>query len=505
MRMQLNGNWRVRPTQDGLELMAPEHNIALELSDLTFRDELVAVLVGRIEIPIGNKAIEKTLRRLESAGAISRVRGSTRQDSLLTKNKEALWRIRRDLVGLRGPITSVYWLDPTHSTLSLSRTHLFTAKYRERTGHGEETQEAWASGSDIDWEQAEFKAIMEALERHACGVIPREQLVRSTARKLKDRALNPRKIVAYTRTQYRKGLPFVPFSRDREYWWKSITVLPGGYEKYVPVECLYYPVGHEFSQNPYTATNSSGVAAGLTFEDALLRGIYEAIERDAFMVVWLSRASMPLIDQRTIPDDCQERARSLELLGYRMYFVDITLGLAPVVLAAGVSEKVRPSLVLGAASNYDVEKAVRKALSEVEHQLYWEWRNPKNIHSISDPTEVKGVMDHMALYASSEHLSRAAFLWGGATQPMNKSDFNTQNASTIVEKLRQQGIETAVLDFTPEYLKKAGVWVVRAIPLGLIPISFGYGMEPLGMARYAEMAKRGNPWPGPIPFIHPFS
>ena len=505
MRIQLNENWRVRPTQNGLELIAPEHNIALELSDLAFRDELAAVLIGETEIPAGNKTIEETLQRLESAGAISPARGSARQDPSSTKNKEAVWRIRKDLVGLRGPVTSVYWLDPTQSTLSLSQTHLFTAKYRERTGHGEETQEAWASGSDTDWEQAEFKAIMEALERHACGVIPQEQLVRSTARKLKDRALDPRRIVAYTRTQYRNGLPFVPFSQDREYWWKSITVLPDGYKKYVPVECLYYPVGHEFSQNPYTATNSSGVAAGLTFEDALLRGIYEAIERDAFMVVWLSRASMPLIDQRTIPNDCQERVRFLESLGYSMHFVDITLEFIPVVLAAGVSEKVKPFLVLGAASNPDVGKAVRKALSEVEHQLYWEWRNSENIHSISDPTEVKGVLDHMALYASSEHLSKATFLWGGETRPMNESNSNAQNASTIVEKLRRQRIETAVLDFTPEYFKKAGVWVVRAIPLGLIPISFGYGMEPLGMARYMEMAKLGNPWPRNLPFPHPFS
>ena len=80
-----------------------------------------------------------------------------------------------------------------------------------------------------------------------------------------------------------------------------------------------------------------------------------------------------------------------------------------------------------------------------------------------------------------------------------------QDVSTIVEKLKQHGIETAVLDLTPEYLKKRGVWVVRAIPLGFIPISFGYGMEPLGMTRYMEMVKRGDPWSRNLPFPHPFS
>ncbi|MEK9135466.1 MAG: YcaO-like family protein [Patescibacteria group bacterium] len=505
MRIQLNENWRVRPTQDGLELMAPEHNITLELSDLVFRDEIEAVLVGNAEIPVDNKVIEETLQLLKNIGAISAQEGFTRQNPSSTKREEAAWRIRRDFVGPRGPIMSVYWLNPSQSKLSLSRTHLFTAKYRERTGHGEEMREAWASGSDADWGQAEFKAIMEALERHACGIIPQEQLVRSTARKLKNQALDPRRIVVYTKAQYKNNLPFVPFSKDREYWWKSVKVSPEGYEKYVPIECLYYPAGHELSHNLYTAANSSGVAAGLTFEDALLRGIYEAIERDAFMITWLIRASMPLIDQRTISEECRERVYSLESLGYRMYFVDITLELAPVVLAVGVSEKVRPSLVIGAASNPDIEKAVEKSLSEVEHQLYWEWRDPENIHSISDPTEVNKIPDHTALYASSEHLSKAVFLWGGETRPMNKSNFGIQDTSAVMEKLKQHGFQTAVLDLTPEYLKKTGVYVVRVIPLGLIPISFGYGMEPLGMARYTQMAKRGNPWPGPVPFPHPFS
>ncbi len=505
MRVQLKKNWRVRPTQDGLELVAPEHNIALELSDLAFRNELANVLVGNAEIPTSNEIIEETLQRLENAGAISlQEKSALDQDPSGVKSEDITWRIRRDLVGSRGPVTSVYWLDPNRSRLALSQTHLFTANYRERTGHEQETEEAWASGSDTNWEQAEFKAIMEATERHACGIIPQEQIIKSSARKLKDRVLDPRRVVAYKNAQYRNGLRFIQFSLDQQYWWKSVTILPEGHEKYLPIECLYYPTRHEFAQNLYTAANSSGVAAGLSFEDALQRGLYEAIERDAFMITWLNRASMPLIDQRTIPEGYQERVRSLESLGYHIYFVDITLGFIPVVLTIGVSKEVRPSLVLGAASNPNTEKAIGKSLSEIEHQLYWERRDPRNVRGISDPTEVIEVMDHSALYTSPEHLSKAAFLWSGRTRPM-RSNSSIQDISTLVKELRQQGIETAVLDLTPEYLKKAGVWVIRAIPLGLIPISFGYGMEPLKMPRYTQMAKWGNPWPEPVPFPHPFS
>ncbi len=188
-----------------------------------------------------------------------------------------------------------------------------------------------------------------------------------------------------------------------------------------------------------------------------------------------------------------------------MYFVDITLEFFKVVLAVGVKEEVRPSLVLGAASNPNIENALGKSLSEIEHQLYWRWRDSESIRTIFKPTEVNKISDHVALYASTRHISKAAFLWKGEVLPMRELSFKDADVWIAIEKLRQYGIETAVLDLTPEYLKNAGVWVVRAIPLGLIPISFGYGMEPLGMSRYRQMAKRGNPWSNTIPFPHPFS
>ena len=108
MKIQINGNWRVRPRQDGLELVAPEHNIMLELSDLAFRNELAAVLTGEKEIPTTNKAIEKTLQQLEDAGTISRVREPAYQNSSYSQKKQATWRIRRNFVGPRGPVKSVY-------------------------------------------------------------------------------------------------------------------------------------------------------------------------------------------------------------------------------------------------------------------------------------------------------------------------------------------------------------------------------------------------------------
>lgn len=93
---------------------------------------------------------------------------------------------------------------------------------------------------------------------------------------------------------------------------------------------------------------------------------------------------------------------------------------------------------------------------------------------------------------------------GNEVLPM-RADFKEKDVWAVVEMLRQHGIEVAGLDLTPEYIKQAGAWVVRAIPLGLIPMSFGYGNEPLGMARYRQWTKLGTPWSNRTPFTHPFA
>lgn len=500
MWVTLNEDWKVRPIQDGVELMAPERNIALELSDLSYRKQVMAILTGEEEIPEDNEAIRDALQQLKQAGVDIRTSQAPAQRKSPGAIQEVIDKVRQELVGSRGPITGVYRLSPKQSHFSSFSLHAVTAKY---AAHGEDEDE-WAGAADEDPLAAEVKAIMEALERYASGIIPREQLVKTTSRKLKEQAINPRRVVAYVKTQYRGGLPFAPFSRDREYYWKSVSVLPGGEEKYLPVECLYYPVDHELTPNLYTAASSSGVAAGTSFEDALLRGLYEAIERDAFMLVWLNRMRMPRIDSRTLPQGQQNRIALLESLGYEVYLADITLDLAPVVLAIAVSRTLKPALVLGAASG-PLEQVVGKALGEVEYQLYWTLRHPNHVQTLKDPKQVKDVLDHAALYASQEHLSQAEFLWKGETRPLKKSDSYDGDCWSVVDTLTRQGIEMVALDLTPQSFKKMGIWVVRAIPLGLIPISFGYGMEPLGMSRLATLSMLKNPWPRGAPFTHPFA
>lgn len=501
----LERKWNLCPTQDGLELVTPERNVVLGLSDPEDnRDRIASILFGRRRIPQGpeNKIVRQMIQTLEAQGILKRQEEKPTNSHSVSKLEQLVWKLRSAFVGSQGPIRIVYHLDPSKSSFS-SSLYAVTAKY---TVNGK-AEEGSAGGTDEDPLIAELKAIMEALERWASGVIPEAELLKSTARKIGVNALNPQEVVAYTRKQYaHKLFPLKPFSTERKYHWKSVMTFPGRQTQYLPLECLYYPVPPKLTRFPYTFANSSGVAAGFSFKEALMRSIYEVIERDAFMLTWINRLSMPKIQIETLPEKERLRIHKLEELGYRIHLVNLTRDLVPVVLAIAVHDTKKPALVLGAASNFNFLTAMSKAISEVEYILYWALRYPDDVRTFEDPRKVMDVLDHMALYASQRYLSKAGFLWEGPEIPCPDDTLISKKheLEKLLQTLESNGKQLIVADLTPPSLREYGVWVIRSIPLGLVPISFGYEMEPLGMKRIREVVGKGDGWQGK-PFTHPFA
>jgi len=501
----LDKEWLLRPVQDGLELLTPERNIALELSEPERRDEIASILLG--EVPVANnEGIQETISGLIKQGILQysnhKPLGIER-----TETEKQTWKLWKSIVGSQGPVYEVYWLDLTQSRFSPRGVHLFTAKYREGV-----EDIAWAFANDQkDRNLAELKAIMEALERHACSLVPFAELIRTSAKKLGGSAIDPREVVSYTREQYRNNPSLLPFSSSREYYWKEVMIFPGREKRYLPADCLYFPLDEKIFPRPYTFANSSGVAAGFNFKEILVRALYETIERDAFMIVWLKRITMPVIQKISLPKNIQGRIEEIEELGYQVFLVNITLDLAPVILVATVGYHCKPALILGTASNLNLLEACSKALAEVEQQLYWNLKSSTPSYILSDYKKVKRVSDHAALYHTSQYLPKASFLWSGGARPLQvtqeKLDDEFERILKILSSHKKQLI---VADLTPISLKELGIQVIRAIPLGLVPISFGYGMEPLGMPRLKRPPEaitrlKQNPWPDNVPFTHPFA
>ena len=115
---------------------------------------------------------------------------------------------------------------------------------------------------------------------------------------------------------------------------------------------------------------SSGSAGYFTEEGAVLRGILEVVERDAFLVHWLTGIAPRVVIRHTLPDSIQSELHEFEMKGITLFVLDTTALMLPSVCIVAINEQVEiPKIVVSSASDLTFESASRKAISEMRMLL----------------------------------------------------------------------------------------------------------------------------------------
>jgi len=134
---------------------------------------------------------------------------------------------------------------------------------------------------------------------------------------------------------------------------------------------------------------SSGSAGFFTEEGALLRGMLEVVERDAFLVHWLTRIAPRVIVRHTLPEDIQDELQEFETQGLTLFVLDTTALMLPSVCIAALNERGgTPMVIVSGASDIAFESAVRKALLEIRMlsvQFFQEDRLGSAVPDLAEP------------------------------------------------------------------------------------------------------------------------
>lgn len=379
------------------------------------------------------------------------------------------------------PKPAFRWIDHAKNDTALPF-HLGTVQA------GDFSEDASCWGRARDPLLAYDKAVCESVERAACGN-PAE-LYRAAFADLKH-ALDPREAVSYDSRQYGRGrFPFAPFDEGRKSWWKDGVDYFTGRKTPILADLVYFekalPHGKAL---PYTASSTSGVAAFTNREGALERAVLELIERDAFMCTWLGRRRAPRIPDRLLPRPIQRRVSALADLGLRVVVKDLTGDLVPVSMVFA-QHRGKTFTVIGAACDYDPEAALDHALMECEATAILRLRGgaAKGIH----PSQVLYPSDHGDLYAQPRYFRRADYLADGRRtgRPPHRGKSLARTWEELLARVRDKGLKLFFVDLTPPGATldagRIPLFVVRAIVPGLVPVSFGLGLEPLGLPRARE-------------------
>lgn len=380
----------------------------------------------------------------------------------------------------------------------------------------------WYTGSE-HWlrEAAEAAAIGEALERYAGSFVPAERLVLGTAEEL-PAAVDPDRFALFSEEQYAaSGFPYRPFRRDTRVAWVDGFALPDGEAALLPAQLVYMPwhagttgdvrIGH---------ATSSGLACGPTLEEAVLNGLLELVERDAFMLAWHNRLSLPLLDWGDDPEIEPIDRRYFAPAGLRYWAVDLSVFLSVPAVLGVVHGRGRQlgALGVGAAAAPTMAVAWRKALAEAFSVQRWvrdrSLEHPEQ--AAASAHEIESFDGHTMFYADRDRAQRADFL---VSSPKRRHTLDVlplegENVLELIEaitrRLRACNITAYAVDVTSPDVREAGLHVAHVVAPELCALDVVEGARFLGGRRLYHAAHDAGILPAPLspadlnPDPHPF-
>lgn len=362
-------------------------------------------------------------------------------------------------------------------------------------------RKGFAFATDYSRRLALIKAMAEAIERYFSGEFTVSRVASYSQLKEEELSvLDPTKI-SYTSSGHyvsKRESTLVPYSSDTKKAWIEGWNLKDNKPTLVLTEQSFYPLDSSLlpGKNKSFKANSTGVAAGLSKEQAQQHALYELIERDAFSIFWYSKPAGKKIDIGTLPEDIKERVTAWQDQGGIIDILDISVDGIPVALVTLHQNKF-PHFATGAAAKPSFEEALTKAFDELEATAI-SWMDAHyDIDKSIKEEDVQTPRDHGVFYASETNRSKpyVDMLKEIPTVPYE----NYINPYTL-SKLISMYEPVEVVLHEPAF--EGDFWVIRLLSPNLVMLNFGKGNESIGHPRLLKSGRELR-W-GDSPPLHFF-
>jgi len=350
--------------------------------------------------------------------------------------------------------------------------------------------------------------------------VPADRIEVGTARDLGTVAVRPERFALFHPSQHASpSFPFVPFTdATRTHFVSAVAVRDGG-DAFVPAQLVYLTPPAP-SLPPIGYATSSGLACAPTLDEAILAALLELIERDAVMLAWANRLSLPRLtwDGEAHLEGLERRFFAPTGLHYSVLdgsaFLDVPVAIGVLRGPPGS----RASLAVGAGCAAQVHDAWLKALSESFGVYRWlgltAATEPQRV--APEPENVRTFEDHMLYYATSERASLAAFLEASPVctpvreVPPLEGETPREQIATVVARLARHDISAYAVDVTSPDVQSIGLRVARVLAPELCALDVWHAARFLGGSRLYTAAFEAGLAPTPLvlsdvnPHPHPF-
>lgn len=386
----------------------------------------------------------------------------------------------------------------------------------------------YSRGASNDFKEALSKVVGELLERYPLTLYRTKDFVRASCRSLKQKGKNFLNIfdLAGFADWQKDAFPSRRFDEDTMFSWVKGEELLNERSALIPAQLVFWNYKRDQeSQEPYLReSNTNGAAGHFTKEETILAGIYENIQRDAFLIYWLNNIAPPRIDPKTVRDEGLKRMiTDCEKYEFEVVFLNTTLDLGvPSCVCTLVDQSgFGPKISIGGGSGPDLEKALMKSITEAMGVYHWLRAGGKPFVLPPDykPFTQKGIgqEERLMFWENQESFKILKPFLSGSLQSLAETadayPSSFKNPSEELEYVKEifrkrgSGYEMYVYEAKHPVLDSLGYHSARIIIPVLVPVYLEETNAALGSTRLWDVpGKMGyNPSDAPNPFPHPFS
>jgi ribosomal protein S12 methylthiotransferase accessory factor len=216
-------------------------------------------------------------------------------------------------------------------------------------------------GKGITKDHAKASAMMEGFERYSAERQSSDESIISNLNDI-DNNIDPKSL------NLPKDLERVDIN-DWDLEWSIARDIISKKDYYIPTNAVYHPYNPKDNAKTLFKSNTNGLASGNILEEAILHGMFEVIERDAWSIFELTHKNYSQIDLDSIESDViNEIIEKFESEGIKIKLMDFTADINIPTIAASADDTVTKDaglLTLGMGTHLDPEVAILRALTEV--------------------------------------------------------------------------------------------------------------------------------------------
>lgn len=366
-------------------------------------------------------------------------------------------------------------------------------------------------GRTYDYTTSFYIGLLEALERYSNAFPYRYPEYFKSEEEMEESELDFLPLDHFSHHDFNlKNITIPKLDRSTRINWIKVNSLKEKKEVLIPEQVVYFDSqeyyrdikSQYYEGNRFIYESSNGGALGSCYEEALLYGIFEYVERDSFLVYWYNM----LPPTRLILDFNNMRSKYIQLyvgflesIGYRLYCYDITLeSKIPsiwVLIEYMGNDENNIAFYTAAGSNLNPEKALESALIECvtaidtfQKNFEDEEKQRRRKKLLSDFTNVIQLQDHLLLYSNKEMRPYLEFAlntdkvcnfteqfssyYNGKDLFIGKTIKETLN--NIIDQILMYHEEILVADTSNPNITKVGLTNIKVIIPSMLTMTFGH-------------------------------